>query len=341
MKFTQSNLINSNDENNDLYTRKFLISKSDKKYYQEQPKYHSKHNKYVSLSTKNGGISDSCNICYYATVLKITRMINDQGELIINIVTDMDYMFKSMCNLTGNSKIDHVYNTSYMRIGDVYKVILQENNTYDKLYWVWVPHFTNEKEERLNIDASKEHTCPVCGEDLTPLDGKKYCVNNQCPSQLRMSIRRYLQKATQCVWTVEEIITFDKLVTIGRVKYISDIYTLTAKEINSLEPYFSWSEINVGEEIVSKINSTRGTITLFNFLNSLCVPKPEGYILKKDAIDKLENISVFLNILSEFDTHEYSKYMSSVTAHILRNYFNRDSTIYYINKLIDEQVFDS
>ena len=297
----------------------------------------------ILLNDVNGGISlaSEFSIQYYAKVLKITKYIEDTGKISIKIVTDMDKYFKSISNEAGVSSIEHIYNTNTMREGDIYKVVLQENRNCDKLYWVWIPYHTNEENIPVNIDINQEYICPVCKQKLTTIDHEKYCINDQCPSKLRMSIRRYLQFATKEIWTIEDIITFDKLVTLGRVKTVADIYTLSPNEINSLEPYFAYSELDLGESIVTKINNTRGTISIFNFINSLCLPKVNGFVLNKKEIDKIDSIETFLVLLANNDRNEYTRYMSGTAAYILRNYFNKESTMSYITRLIEEQVFDS
>lgn len=297
----------------------------------------------IQLNDVNGGVSLATEfaIQYYAKVLRIVKCIEDTGKISIKIITDMDKYFKSISNEAGVPEIEHIYNTDFMCEGDIYKVILQESRGCDKLYWVWSPYHKNEQNTPTSININYESICPVCKQKLTNIDGERYCVNDQCPSRLRMSIRRYLQIATKELWSIEDIVTFDKLVTLGRLKTVADIYTLTAKEINSLEPYFAYSELDLGESIVNKINNTRGTVTIFNFINSLCLPKVNGFILNKREIDKIDSIETFIVILSNNNRSEYTRYMSSKAAYVLRKYFEKDSTMNYITKLIEEQVFDS
>ena len=297
-------------------------------------------NRYIKIRN-NSDFSD--DIVFEATVLNVYYTINEEGKIQLSVKTDVDYDLKSVISMTCSScKISNIFNIDNIKKGDIFKIILQENHNYTGYYWVWVPvDIAVDRSNAFYTDTSKIHECPVCHEPLTNINGHKYCLNDQCPAKIKFAIRRFLQKATFETWYVEDLLVFDKLITLGRIKNIADIYSLTAEEINSLEPYFIESEANRGSYIINKINNTRGTVTLFNFINSLCVPKVDDYIIKEEGLNKVHSIDNFLELISRFNNnHDYSFCISKIAAHILRNYFNKDSTMEYITKLIDENVFD-
>ena len=319
--------------NNNIHTKEDLFaSKTNRKL--------DIHNRYQYTSNLYGEVP----ISFEATVLDVHYTINDEGKINLHVKTDIDYDLKGVINITrsGTKQVENIYNIDTIKKGDIYRIVLQEDNNYSKYYWVWVPvDIDTDRTDAFITDVNRVHSCPVCGEELTSINRDKYCLNDQCPAKIKFAIRRFLQKATFEKWYIEDIVTFDKLITIGRINNIADIYTLTADEINSLESYFVESENNRGEYLVNKINRTRGTVTLFNFLNALCVPKVEGYSLKKEYIDKLQSIDNFLELISDFEyDHKYRVCLTKVAAHVLRNYFNKDSTMEYITRLIDENVFE-
>jgi hypothetical protein len=288
-------------------------------------------------------LSDGLPISFEARILDVHYTINDEGKIQLKVKTDVDYELKSVISMTrssGNTK--NIFNIDTIKVGDIFRIVLQEDNNFSNYYWVWVPvDIIIDRTNSFKTDVSKVEVCPVCHEVLTDINHHKYCLNDQCPAKIKFSIRRFLQKATLEEWYIEDILIFDKLITLGRIKNIADIYTLTKDEINSLDPYFVDTEANRGTYLINKINNTRGTVTLFRFINSLCVPQVDGYLIKEDGINKSHSIDNLLEILSRFTgDKDHSFCISKVAAHILRNYLNRDSTQEYITRLIEENVFE-
>ena len=197
------------------------------------------------------------NIVFEATVLNVYYTINEEGKIKLAIKTDVDYELKSVISMTCSStnNVSNIFNVNSIKKGDVFKIILKENNNYTGYEWIWVPvDISIDRTNSFKTDTSSLTTCPICHEPLTSISRQKYCLNDQCAAKIKFAIRRFLQKATFETWYIEDILIFDKLITLGRIKNIADIYTLTAEEINSLEPYFIESEANRGSYIINKIN---------------------------------------------------------------------------------------
>lgn len=289
-------------------------------------------------------------LLFEAVVIKVGHRINDQGEVYLNIQTNKDIYLIDIDKST-NQTLDVSITEATIGVGDTVQIYLATTGEYPKQkhFLLWDVPTIKEKRDRLNLNFLNEVSdCPVCGEHLLfdRSTHKSYCINGNCPARLIFSIRKFLQVAAPSIkWELDELLVFNKLVTMGRIKSLPDIYTLTVEELTSLGVWFSYKEKEVGYSVYNKINKTRGTVTVYNYLNSLNVHKGSDWRLDKKEIDKkFESMADFIDAIGEeLDTsmHKLKQCMSRETILTLRSYFIQDNALECVLRLAEEQVFDS
>ena len=243
---------------------------------------------------------------FSARVIKACYKIKDTGELYLDIHTNKDAYIRDIERSTNTQLLTKLHNDT-IASGDIVAIYISnlsgdnfvnKNSTFE-----WEVIEFNDK-NRIEVDTTDEISyCPVCGSFLHIESGtnKLYCLNNDCLAKLIFTIRKFLILATHEQWNFEELIIFNKLVTMGRIKSLSDIYTITLDELESFNSvWYSGKEKNIAISLYKKINQTRGTITVYNFLNSINIPRNIGWKLNKQPIDKyIPTIADFLDIISE------------------------------------------
>ena len=284
-----------------------------------------------------------------AKVTKVCYKIKEDGRLYIDIRTDKDVYIHELEKETYLKLPVHVY-CKNIAVGDIVHVFINNLSDMgyvsDKSYFSYQINYFNEN-NRLDIAVENIKVCPVCNNPLhhDTNTNKVYCLNNDCIAKLIFTIRRYLLIATNLVWEFEELAIINKLVTIGRVKSLTDIYTLTLEELESLPNWFNNKERNVANTVYKKINQTRGTVTVYNFLNSLNIPRNSGWKLDKSSIDKLYlSMPDFVESIGSTDSKENKKLdlcMSKSTKEAFKYYFSIDKNLSSIIALEDQNVFDS
>jgi DNA ligase (NAD+) len=78
--------------------------------------------------------------------------------------------------------------------------------------------------------------CPVCGSKVVKDEGQVAvrCVNAQCPAQLKRRIEHFASRGAMDIEGLGEAMV-EQLVERGLVREVSDIYSLTTKELSGLE----------------------------------------------------------------------------------------------------------
>jgi DNA ligase (NAD+) len=107
--------------------------------------------------------------------------------------------------------------------------------------------------------------CPVCGSGIEKKPGEVVarCPNINCPAQVRGSLRHFVSKGGMKIDGLGDKLVF-KLMDKGLVKDESDLYTLTRKDLLSLENIKEKSAAN----LLASIESSK-TPTLANFIYAL------------------------------------------------------------------------
>ncbi|MFP6622678.1 MAG: NAD-dependent DNA ligase LigA [Myxococcota bacterium] len=107
--------------------------------------------------------------------------------------------------------------------------------------------------------------CPVCGAEAVRLAGEVVtrCPNLDCPAQLKNNLRHLAARSALDVDGLGEKL-IDQLVTTGLVGQLSDLFTLTADQLEALERMGAKSAVN----LVSSLEEARKT-TLPRFLTAL------------------------------------------------------------------------
>ena len=285
---------------------------------------------------------------FLATVIKVNYKINKDGKVYLDICTNKDHYIRDLERPLDDKLPFYILNKD-IAIGDKINVYIQCNTeTINKnaCFVIDVVDPQPKNRKAFHTDQTTLTHCPVCGEKLYQDNNDLYCINNDCMAKLIFSIRRFLQIASpQVHWRLEELTVFGRLVTLGRIRSISDIYTLTENELTSSDLWIEHNRVFLGREVYKKINQTRGTVTVFNYLKSLNLPKHIHWKLNKDDIDRLFlSMADFLELIGDDNPRSFQKLRTCLDVEVinlLKNYFSQDKVLETIIKLNDECVFDS
>lgn len=110
--------------------------------------------------------------------------------------------------------------------------------------------------------------CPVCDAEIIMSDDKKQarCPNINCPTQLRERVKHYASRQAMDIEGLGEK-RAQQLIDAGLIERLSDLYSLTEKDLLSLEGYGERSAGNLLREIKSSKETT-----LLRFIYGLGIP---------------------------------------------------------------------
>lgn len=151
----------------------------------------------------------------------------------------------------------------------------------------------------VNLEKRPEHTqefvfpqeCPVCHSKAVRYKGEAAwrCVNIDCPAQKVQGIIHFVSKAGLDISGVGEK-WVEKLVEIGRVKNIADLFTVTVKELMLFE---GMGEVSA-QKFVDSLNEAKHTATLSRFIASLGI-RLVGEQTAKTLAQAFENVEDLAN----------------------------------------------
>lgn len=151
----------------------------------------------------------------------------------------------------------------------------------------------------VNLEKRPEHTeefvfpqeCPVCHSKAVRYKGEAAwrCVNIDCPAQKVQGIIHFVSKAGLDISGVGEK-WVEKLVEIGRVKNIADLFTVTVKELLLFEGI---GEVSA-QKFVDSLNEAKHTATLSRFIAALGI-RLVGEQTAKTLAQAFENVEDLAN----------------------------------------------
>lgn len=151
----------------------------------------------------------------------------------------------------------------------------------------------------VNLEKRPEHTeefvfpqeCPVCHSKAVRYKGEAAwrCVNIDCPAQKVQGIIHFVSKAGLDISGVGEK-WVEKLVEIGRVKNIADLFTVTVKELLLFE---GMGEVSA-QKFVDSLNEAKHTATLSRFIAALGI-RLVGEQTAKTLAQAFENVEDLAN----------------------------------------------
>ncbi len=135
--------------------------------------------------------------------------------------------------------------------------------------------------------------CPVCGFDAVrpPGEAVRRCTNPVCPAKVKARIGYFAMRKAMDIEGLGWVL-IDKLVDLGIVKNVADIYDLTLEQIAELERMAEKSASNLVEQI--EASKTRGLQRLLYGIDIRHVGERYAKILANHyrSIDKLAEASV-------------------------------------------------
>lgn len=157
--------------------------------------------------------------------------------------------------------------------------------------------------------------CPVCQSKAVKLKDEAAwrCVNIDCPAQKLQGIIHFVSKAGLDIIGVGEK-WVEKLVEIGRVKNIADLFTVTVKELLVFE---GMGEVSANK-FVDSLNEAKHTATLNRFISALGI-RLVGEQTAKTLAQAFENIDDLAN--ASVDKLIMLQDIGPEVASSIKNYF--------------------
>ena len=280
-----------------------------------------------------------------AEITKATYKMNARGKLLVTVRSTYDSEIRKI-ETRDKIRILNIFTCPEVRVQDKF-LVYHINKTTN----MWVKVGSNSlftTAHSIYVDLRHVIYCPFCGKQLKNTIKGKYCFNPVCKNHICHVIRRFLQIATQVDWNIEELAVFDTLVTKGKIKRLPEIYDIGEKMIDDLNLNLKVNKDKpLGKHIVDKINQTRGTVTIFNFLQSLNLPNEYNWFIDKEKLEKSYNqiLPFYYDVLNNRNylqvPHPMYEYMSKETHLFLYAYFNSEEFYTELCELINEDVFDT
>jgi len=143
------------------------------------------------------------------------------------------------------------------------------------------------------IDYEFPKLCPVCGFDAIRPEGEAVtrCSNADCPAKVRARILYFAARKAMDIEGLGDVLV-EKLVDLGLIKNVADLYSLTLEQISELERMAEKSATNLINQIES--SKTRGLQRLLFGLDIRHVGERYAKILARHfrSIENLANAGV-------------------------------------------------
>lgn len=291
-----------------------------------------------------------------ATIIKADYAISPRGVLGLFLRTDIDYKTFYMKKLY-KAKVENILLMDTVYEGARYAVTYY--HTDKKLYCIWntcSETDTGSKAKSVSITRLPD-ACPSCGGPLvSTTTNTHYCYNSGCPAKLIYSLRGFLIEALRDIvtWNVLELTSFDRLITLYRIRRVPDIYSLRACEIDSLYDYspveFIGTEMSevcefgtIGNIMVDKLQRTKNNVRLFDYLMSLNIVRTQDWHINQTRFSELyPDIPTFLNELlnMSMEKSKLTTCMNEYTYSTLYTYFQNENNLEDVYTLSAYDVFE-
>lgn len=273
-------------------------------------------------------------------ILDVFYTVSPTGKIGISIQADAP-QFKTFQHKLQGKKFTN--QTEYY-VGDIIE-IYQDVINGDTYYCVR----TNGDTDGKFISVTYAPTvCPCCGKRLTRCKDDFYCYNSLCIAKLLITIKRFVSIALYSAhWTSTELQLITQLVTQRIVEYPHELYQLTMSDLDG----FGYKESFI-KAFLDKLSRTRGTVTLYDYLQSINVEHERGWFIDKNKIDnEFEDVNDFIQwwyYLSNIDDEEEFAHsfwldiepvMSEEAFRSITDYFSYEENIIIMQELADHEVF--
>ncbi len=134
--------------------------------------------------------------------------------------------------------------------------------------------------------------CPACGTELVEDGAYLRCPSPTCPEKLKAKLKHFVSRDAMDIDILGDKL-IDKLVDIGLLKDITDLYKLTVSDLTAIE--------RIGKRLASKIvGKISGSLNrpLANVIYALGIPRV-GLATAHTLASKLKNLTELLNLTYE------------------------------------------
>lgn len=265
--------------------------------------------------------------------------IRNDGKIEI-VITTKNKEYELFIRKDKNYSSDKIINTPTIHPFDQFDVYISYSGLFITEYWVLI----NQSDiVTYSIDIDRNLTvCPSCKQPITISLFSAYCLNSICPAKIKMTIRRFLNFAVSEEWISQELLVIDKLVDSGTITKISDLYSLSNGDIESIL-YYDGITSSMALGIISKLQRTIGKVSIYSFLYSLAIPHTNEWVLLRESLfsdfHTMEEFLIWFEQAESDTVRPIQKYMSLSAYTILLEYFSIEANCICIEELINFGVF--
>ncbi len=154
--------------------------------------------------------------------------------------------------------------------------------------------------------------CPVCSGEIRQKDAFYYCLNRECPAQIKGQLKLFVSRRAMNIDGLGDKLV-ERLVDSGRLKNSWDLYTLSVEELEQVERLGKKSALKLWENIQQSKNTT-----LARFLYALGI-KNVGEKTAEDLANAFENVENLQN--ADVNSLQQVEEVGAVVAQSVVDYF--------------------
>ena len=193
-----------------------------------------------------------------------------------------------------------------------------------------IPEILGIAEELPNSqDVIKPNKCPSCNGEVSEIGANLFCMNVDCPEQVKDSLTHFCSKEAMNIEGLSEK-TISQLYDEVGLKNLSDIYNLSYEQLLKLDKFKEKKANN----ILKAIEESKD-VSLSSFIYALGI-KNVGAKTAKDLAAKYKSINNLMN--ANLESLLEVRDIGDIVAESVYNYFNNDKNKEEISRLFEKGI---
>ncbi len=193
-----------------------------------------------------------------------------------------------------------------------------------------IPEILGIAEELPNSqDVIKPNKCPSCNGEVSEIGANLFCMNVDCPEQVKDSLTHFCSKEAMDIEGLSEK-TISQLYDEVGLKNLSDIYNLSYEQLLKLDKFKEKKANN----ILKAIEESKD-VSLSSFIYALGI-KNVGAKTAKDLAAKYKSINNLMN--ANLESLLEVRDIGDIVAESVYNYFNNDKNKEEISRLFEKGI---
>ncbi|HEY8424010.1 MAG TPA: NAD-dependent DNA ligase LigA [Clostridia bacterium] len=156
--------------------------------------------------------------------------------------------------------------------------------------------------------------CPSCGQKIEEIGANSFCVNFECPAQIKGRLEHFASKDCMDIDGLSEK-TVEQLYEKLKVTSPIDLYRLTKEQLLTLEGF----KDKKADNLINAINNSKGK-DLASFIHALCIPNV-GKKTAKDLAQEFRSLEALMN--ADFERLSAIDSIGEVIAGGIIEYFKK------------------